>query len=110
MNSCGYGEFSNNFAVDIQDCTGIDENSKSDYTIYPNPANDFLVLETSNAKTEDLSLRIFNVLGETVFNKDIKYSSESTFKIDLSQMGEGVYFIRIASKTATEIKKIIIRK
>jgi hypothetical protein len=110
MNNCGYGDFSNNFAVDIQDCTGIDENSKSDFTIYPNPANDVLILQANGLKSENIRVSLMNVLGEVVIEKAFVNISGTPSKIDVSKLREGVYFIRIESLSETGLSKIIIKR
>jgi len=110
MNNCGYGDFSNNFAVDIQDCTGINENAKSDFTIYPNPANDVLILQANGLKSENIRLSMMNLLGDVVFEKSFLNISGATSKIDVSKLREGVYFIRIESLSETGLSKIIIKR
>jgi len=110
LNECGYGDYSNDFAVDIQDCTGIDQNPASGYAIYPNPANDILVLQSRNTGSQNLMVRIFNVLGESVITKNFEGISGAELKMDISPLNEGIYFISLESKSGTELKKIIIQR
>ena len=110
LNNCGYGAFSNNFAVDLQDCTGIDENSKSDFTIYPNPANDELFLQSNALNLENIKVSMMNVLGEVIIRTNLQNISGTPSKIDISKLNEGIYFIRIESKSETGISKIIISR
>ncbi len=64
--------------------------------IYPNPANTKLIVET----TQMSSLKIYNLLGELVYNTTIK----DTEHIDTSSWVEGIYIVNIENT----FQKIII--
>jgi hypothetical protein len=65
-----------------------------DIFIYPNPFNNTLTLD--NLPLEKIEIKIFNLLGETIyFHIYINYSEVSTF--DFSFLRSGVYFIYLKS-------------
>lgn len=75
-------------------------NGNSDITtnIYPNPFVSFVEISmNSNIKT-DAQVRIFNSLGQMVFNesKFVK-TGENNFNIDLSKLSSGIYNLSITS-------------
>ena len=55
--------------------------------------------------SEIKNIRIFNSVGEQVFNKtDI---DDSIFKIDINSLVTGVYFIKVDFHNKTFIKKLV---
>lgn len=73
--------------------------------LYPNPVIDFLTIETD--KTYLANIVIFNSLGQKLRIIDLEKNVTSK-AIDLSNLNNGVYFIKISSrKGKSTIKKII---
>lgn len=95
-----------------------DKNSLfNDILIFPNPSTSEITISIPhmNNLEEDESLlipnseikniRIFNSVGEQVFNKtDI---DDSIFKIDINSLVTGVYFIKVDFHNKTFIKKLV---
>lgn len=74
---------------------GVNENiARNNVSIYPNPTNDNLHIETE-ADIEEII--IFDVYGR---RQDVSYQSSAVNSIDVSKLNSGVYFINI--KTANE--------
>lgn len=71
-----------------QGSVGINEELKS-INIYPNPANDFIYVNT----TINESLTIYNALGQAL------YSIEPASIIDVSFLENGVYYLKSTKKT-----------
>ena len=65
---------------------------------YPNPAKDYLILSTGNSSDlKDCSIKIINLLGETVLEEGI---DNYEYSIDLSPLtGNGIYFIWMYDNT-----------
>lgn len=79
--------------------TAINKVSDMDIKIYPNPAKDNIVIEgISEAKIE-----LYNLQGQ--FIKNMKASGNKT-SIDLSDVNNGVYSIRITTDERIIVKKI----
>ncbi len=76
-------------------------NSNSIY-IYPNPVTQNLTLETG--QTKHYQLRVLNVLGQIVVQKDIYLPKET---LDVSYLSRGVYTLEIADKEITSRSKFI---
>jgi len=94
------------FGHKVEVVTGIDkkpENIKIDFNIYPNPAQDKLNIDLKN-NYEMYSYSIFDSYGRIVSNNSTYESS-----IDISNINQGIYFIRVTnSDNATTTKKFII--
>ena len=62
--------------------------------IYPNPATDYILIESSSAA----KVEIYDMRGLKSIESDQVYE-----QIDLSQLGRGVYLIRLLNKYGEEI-------
>ena len=74
-----------------------------DFVIYPNPSTDFIYLELEGISS--YSLKIVDLLGETVYTENKIYSN----KINISNFDSGIYFVEIRSKDdrISRIQKIV---
>ncbi len=77
--------------------------------IYPNPNNGLINLKISGLNSEQLSIAIYNVVGELVFeNYSESVSGDYSKTIQLQNAKSGVYFIKIYAGTSVLVKKIVI--
>lgn len=80
----------------------VSDNTLAEVTIYPNPSNGFLKVETPKA----VDIQINNILGKTVFAQK-EVTGETV--LNVSNLNTGVYFVTITNGTQNETKKIIIK-
>ncbi len=107
VNSCGGGSFSNELTITVDNAVGIPEASRQKVlNIYPNPAKDNLNI--ISGKKLQVDVQMFNSLGSVVISKQ-KMNISGTYKLDISQLNPGVYFIRITGNEIQEIQKVIIQ-
>lgn len=86
---------------------GFDD-STNKITIAPNPASDFVAIQTPMT-THDLKVDLIDALGKTVQSKTIPQGSTlGVFETDT--LYNGVYFLKIISGGQTKTFKIIIDK
>ena len=73
-------------------------------TVYPNPANDVLVVETQNFASlpTTIAYRITNLMGQTVLSG---YITAENQRINISNMSEGIYFITVDGQTVKFVVK-----
>ncbi|HYV94319.1 MAG TPA: kelch repeat-containing protein [Chitinophagales bacterium] len=92
--------------------TGIDDGSgDGNISIYPNPTADGLMVEWLNGFAGDeISISIFNALGQEIFSSQESRSIGKKKEIDLHGIASGVYFIQIKSHNTFLKKKIIIAR
>lgn len=77
-------------------------------TIAPNPASEFIAIQTQMAEN-DLKVELINELGQIV--KESKILQGSTLSIiETDNIYNGIYFIRIASGNQSKSFKVIIDK
>lgn len=69
-------------------------------TIYPNPASNLLIIESENLKSK--SILVYNLQGQIV--KQIPINNLKT-EIDISQLIQGVYWIKFGNEVFKIVKK-----
>ena len=77
-------------------------------TIYPNPATNNLSISLPNSLPNAV-LTILDRLGRTLYSQKLS-SLDTHLNIDVSNLTNGVYFVRIYHKGDYIIKKIIVEK
>ncbi|MEX2485885.1 MAG: T9SS type A sorting domain-containing protein [Brumimicrobium sp.] len=83
--------------------SGVDNNSLEKILLYPNPARDYVNIQSGSPNT---SYEMVNVLGKQV--ESGKLNQEGNFKINTSSMLNGVYFITFTEKNRKITKKLIV--
>ncbi len=85
--------------------TSIEKLAEFGIKVYPNPSSGIFNIEHNNAN-QNLSLKIFNIAGKTVFQNNLEGSK--TF-IDLNKNGKGVYIMIFEISDKTIKSKVIIK-
>ena len=79
---------------------------------YPNPFNPLTTIEFTLPKSEIVTLKVYNILGEeiaTLVNKKL-HSGNYTYNFDGSNLASGVYLYRIEAGEFQDVKKMILLK
>jgi len=76
-------------------------------TVYPNPITDEFYIESEGINSFDLSITIFNALGQKI--KQINKVFDTDKPIDVSDLETGLYYVRISRKNSYLTKKIMIQ-
>lgn len=71
---------------------GINEFFNENISVFPNPANDFITIDLGNY-TEKAEISIYDISGKIVLNKTI---TEENAKLDISNIPNGMYLIKIS--------------
>jgi PKD repeat protein len=86
------------------------EEETINYSIYPNPNDGEFRLRINGANSGNTSINIFNLLGETVYQKEETDTGEFSKNISLNDSPAGVYFIKINIGNKHLTGKLIINK
>jgi hypothetical protein len=78
----------------------------NDFAVYPNPANDFIVVTTNSLLIETASF--YDVQGRLVKSITVNNESEQ-IRLDIQDLDSGVYILKLSSQ-GKEINKKIIKK
>lgn len=79
--------------------TDINNNKSFDVQVFPNPAKDILYVRGE----KDLSIKMFSSQGAILFSAD----DSNDFDIDMSDLSEGVYMLKISDGSWTISRKVI---
>ncbi len=88
------------------------ELNKFDQVVYPNPATNEVYISFNNPKGEELQLSLINSLGSQVkLIAGTNYKpSGNLVKIDLQDVKNGLYFVKLTSNTTTKTIKVVVSK
>ena len=77
--------------------------------IYPNPFVTNVTLSFYSTSNQDLSVKIFNAIGQNVFGKNFKAEENiyNYFLLPTQDLQKGIYFIEIFSEKNTYINKVV---
>lgn len=97
------GEFSSAETTDMRiseslSAIGFDETTLS---IYPNPTNSLLNIESNSA--DDLKVSLFDMTGKQLYSGEMKGSTS----IDLNAYSSGIYFVKLDNGSDSTTKKIV---
>ncbi|MGH1387546.1 M14 family zinc carboxypeptidase [Kordia sp.] len=83
----------------------VNDELLANVNIYPNPVKDKLYIDTANHSLQNIVL--YNLLGEQILQRTISGNTQTT--LDVQQMKQGVYIIKLDFTEGSLIKKIIIK-
>jgi hypothetical protein len=79
---------------------------------YPNPANEVLYIGFDLSKQENVSMKVSNMLGQTVLTRKAQAfaTGKSAVQLDVSSLTSGIYLVNVQVGTKTYTSKVIIGK
>jgi len=98
-------DYTANFVADLNECAAltIPEKKLLSFKMYPNPAQDEISISLNY---EQAILKLYNVSGQLLFEKEINQDGES---VALQNISSGIYLVNITSSIFSETKKLIIK-
>ena len=105
----GDGGVVNSFSIDICYITnslGLDTNSLSNVTVYPNPTKDILNINIPQAIGSS-KLKLFDIQGREVLEKITNNTNEV---LNIGDLQSGVYMLSIENEANKTIKKVILNR
>lgn len=73
-------------------------------TVYPNPTKELLTLDLGTNYLKNASVKVFDLLGKTIFNQ--KVSSNKT-TINLNGLNQGVYLVKFTNDLGSKVFKVV---
>ncbi|MFD2561737.1 endonuclease [Aquimarina rubra] len=92
----------NNVGQTWSNTLSVDENEKSEISIYPNPANDHIIVF---AKGKQGEFEVFDTLGNKLLSSQ---PFQETTRVDLN-LSSGLYMMRINYNNTSVVKRIVIK-
>lgn len=78
------------------------DKESAEITIYPNPFNDELSIQTSGSR--EYSLELITISGRSIYQSKMQGNFH---QINLRDLSSGIYFVRVKSKDFVSIRKVI---
>ncbi len=79
------------------------------FSLSPNPANGNTNIVFNNASGSELTLYICDITGKTIGTYTLNTrKGKNTFPLNISNLGAGLYFIKITGKLQSETRKLLV--
>lgn len=88
------------------DALSVNENNLNVFSITPNPAENSIKIEASTPINQ---IDIYNELGQLVLSKTLNTAIAKT-TLDISALGQGLYFVKIADENGNSTVNKMIKK
>lgn len=85
--------------------SGIDETQDQTFKIYPNPADEYLVIESASGLSSSATMQLMDQTGKVVLNEELTGSSS---RINISTLASGSYMLLLRIEDQTSTQAIII--
>jgi hypothetical protein len=99
----------NNFTISTN--VGLNSFSKNNpvgLSVWPNPFNDQFNFAVGNLSGESITeVKVVDVLGKTVYQKNYSNKTELNESVDLSNNADGVYFIGVSNNNKKSFFRVI---
>jgi hypothetical protein len=88
---------------------GIDDlrAQEGNITVYPNPANNKITIANNKEIPEEAIVCIFEINGQQVMYE--KFQNQKLIELDVSNLSNGIYLLKIETKEGIEVKKLVIQ-
>lgn len=86
---------------------GINDNTTSnDIKLYPNPAEDYFVVEFKGKINEQDKCFVYNINGQELIQRTINFKIT---KVNIKDLSKGIYFIKIIGNNKNVVMKLVKR-
>jgi N-acetylneuraminic acid mutarotase len=81
------------------------------YNIYPNPAEDYIIISSETGVKEKINITITNTEGKKIFTQQLTtmpgHPGSYRETIDISHYSQGIYFVELKTSTEKAVKKFV---
>ena len=81
--------------------------TKSNFSIYPNPATQKITIEFNQEMAQKFWISIYNIKGELVYSQILQ--NQNSVDIDVSDLIHGLYMVKIQTKIGYQTERLVIR-
>jgi ELWxxDGT repeat protein len=80
------------------------------FELYPNPANEQVILDLDLFQMQQVDLKIYSSIGRLVYRNDLGFVQKEKIALDVSIFGQGVYWIQLYTEDGQYVKKLSVIK
>ena len=78
--------------------------------VYPNPATDMLNIEVNASQASEMSINVYNIMGQNVMNQNVNITTGmNTKNINVSELNSGIYFLTVKANGFENTMKFIVK-
>ncbi|MDX2248598.1 MAG: T9SS type A sorting domain-containing protein [Bacteroidia bacterium] len=77
--------------------------------VYPNPTQGVFTLDIEMAKTDDLSVAIFDINGKVVYQTNENNISRFNEKIDMNGVAAGIYTLKVTTSKGVGYERVVVK-
>jgi len=78
--------------------------------VYPNPATDVLNIEVNASQSSDMSINVFNIMGQKVQEQNVNINAGiNTRSINTAELASGIYFVTVKANGFENTMKFIVK-
>jgi len=86
------------------------EENIGSFAIYPNPADQVLYISGQAVNGEPVTIEIVDIMGRVVYSETDQSSGMLNKQIDISNLANGTYIIKVETVNAVSTEKIVIQR
>ena len=88
--------------------TSVEDNAFPIIKLFPNPAHNQMSISFNSIETKETKIAILNALGQSILELNPIISTLNTIDIDLSNISNGVYFLKLEAGGNIYFEKFIL--
>ena len=88
----------------------VDPASIQSFVISPNPTSGILTLNLELATAAEVRIEVLNTLGQTLQSLNVGKLSNLSQNVDLGNMAQGSYFLRVTVDGETAIRRVVVQR
>lgn len=97
-------------SVTIEDCTGIDETTSSELSVYPNPSNGTFTLKLASNVLKKYNLELYDATNKLVYKQtNVPVNSAGSVTIHTSGLTAGIYTLYLKGEENVFSTKMVIK-
>jgi hypothetical protein len=81
----------------------VAEKEVNGYSVYPNPAGDYVNVSFTNTNNDRMMLTVYNVTGQIVIQEGASGKSEQLMQVNTSGLVNGMYIIELKDAASGNI-------
>lgn len=76
--------------------------------VYPNPFSESTVISYTTQKQQDVTIEVYNLLGELVFSKELTKQTSGSHEFSLNALkANGLYLVKVKTENLTGVQRIL---
>ncbi|MBR4136757.1 MAG: T9SS type A sorting domain-containing protein [Bacteroidales bacterium] len=105
-----YNRISDVYAGQCIDPTSIVNNTLTEMTLYPNPAENMVNIAFSSKETNNATLSIYNLMGQCIYAETVNVMEGSNhLNVNISNLNAGVYMVSVKTAQGTTTQKLVVK-